>query len=569
MAGFIPTASEFVPIAIFLGLFFSLVLYVKYLNRLNLRSVGSDMCLSAVFIQITLLGVPLWMSKEFSINFAGQLIVVVLTLFAWMVTVWLLRRRKPSRTRSTNLFSRFIDYLKQQSNIRECLSFILGAFAMCISLMMILDVIEFGISDWITRTTHLLIASLVSVFIGYGGYSIYRYLQNEQLTQSFEKFSKEITRDNVLMTVQTGGTQMHDRDPTQPVVDIIRGSIMKGVLGPSMFGLEILKKSCMELLTTSGMRKQSLERINLHFVGHIDDIGKLALRMDEDEVANESIESIGEIGVCAVSKGLEVPVEDILRRLSEYYDVLHHKEFEIMKLTVAKSIGRIGKAAAARGIKSPPTKAVNMLGIIGAPAVRDRDKNAISEIIAALFAIGMESAVNSLEGPVRQSALKLRDMGSSAVQNCMVDEALQIVANLEEMGTAAASNKLELGTEQVIWSLKDMGVTYGYQHVESGINAAVGALGSVGLESSLRKLDDAVDQALWSLKEISSYPISEGLEKSIARSAQVFASLAEFEQDRVDRTLKDLQRYFGSDEAARYERFDREYRAASKAAGSR
>jgi hypothetical protein len=158
--------------------------------------------------------------------------VTVIALLLWIISVWLLQRRKPSRTRSANIYQKFIDYLKKQSNIRESLSYVLGAFTITASLMMVLDF-----------------------------------------------FYKEITRDNILITVQSTGTRKYDRDPTQPIVDIIRGSIMRGVLGPSIFGLEILKNSCIELLTTSGMRRKSLDKVTSHFISQIDEIGKLALKM--------------------------------------------------------------------------------------------------------------------------------------------------------------------------------------------------------------------------------------------------------------------------------------------------
>jgi hypothetical protein len=568
MSNVIFTAFEFVPIAIFSAIFFFMALFIKYTNRLTIRSVGSDICLGALFIQITLLAMPVWMSGEVSINIAAHMAVTVIALLIWIISVWLLKRRKPSRIRSANIYQKFIDYLKKQSNIRESLSYVLGAFTITASLMMVLDFISLKPATWNLQAVRIVLLVPCSVIIGMAGYYVYRYLQKEQLNQTFERFYKEITRDNILITVQSTGTRKYDRDPTQPIVDIIRGSIMRGVLGPSIFGLEILKNSCIELLTTSGMRRKSLDKVTSHFISQIDEIGKLSLKMDEDESAAGSIRIIGEIGECAISRGIEVPVEDILRRLFEYYDVLQLRGYEIMKMTIIDAISRIGSAAAAHGIGSIPPRSGDMLGTIGASAVRDKDRSVIKEISTALYDIGKESASNSLESSVKQTALKLRDIGVSAVQNDMAEEANQIVSYLEVQGTIAASNKLELGTEQAIWSIKDIGVAYGYQHMETGINAAVGALGNIGMESSSRKLDDAVDQALWSLKEVSRYAIADGLDSSIKQSARSFARLAIPEEDKVTATVKDIRKYFDADEAKRFSKFEQEYISALKAAGT-
>jgi hypothetical protein len=545
-----------------------MALLIKYTNRLTIRSVGSDICLGALFIQITLLAMPVWMSGEVSINIAAHMVITIAALILWITSVWLLKHRKPSRIHSANIYHKFIDYLKKQSNIRESLSYVLGAFTITTSLMMVLDFISLEPATWNLQAVQIVLLMPSSVITGMAGYYVYRFLQKEQLNQTFKRFYKEITRDNILITVQSTGTRKYNHDPTQPIVDIIRGSIMRGVLGPSIFGLELLKKSYIELLTTSGMRRKSLDLVTSHFISQIDEIGKLALKMDEDESATLSIRIIGEIGECAISRGIEEPVEDILRRLFEYYEFLQLRGYEIMKMIIIEAISRIGSAAAAQGIESIPPRSGDMLGTIGASSIRDNDRSAIKEISKALYNIGKESAVSSLESAVKQTALKLRDIGVSTVQNDMVQEANQIVFYLEVQGMTAASNKLDLGTEQAIWSIKDIGEAYGYQHMETGINAAVIALENIGMESSSKKLGDAVDQTLWSLKEVSRYAIADGLDSSIKQSARSFARLATQEEDKVTATLKDIRKYFGIDKAERFGKFEREYTSALKAAGT-
>lgn len=567
MAGFIPTVFEFVPIAVLTALIIFVVLYIKQVGQQNLRSAGADICLGAVFIQITLLAAPIWASA--AINVAGHIIVVTLTLLAWILSIWLLKKRKPSRIFSTHIGGKLFESINKSLNFRELLSFILGIFFLSISLMMMLNVIGFGSRDLTVQFTHLTLAVASSLVTGYAGYGIHRYLQNEQFAQQFDRFSSKITGDNVLITIQTGGSQIHERDPVQPVVDIIRGSIMKGVLGPSLFGLKILKERCIEIMATSGMRQQNLNKAALHFISHIYEISTLAMRMDEDEVAIESVKSMSEIGEAAVFKGLESAAEDILRKLIEMYDAVQLKEFEILNLAIIDAISRIGSASAAIGIEASALKASSMLGNVGASAVRDRQKTIMDTIITVLYVIGEASAINSLERTLKQTAVKLRDMGTSSVQSDMTDEALHIMSNLEKLGMAAASNKLELATEHVLWSIKDIGIACGYQHNEKGINAAVHAFAVIGLESDLRKMDDVFDQALWSLKEVCRYPIAEELENATRKSAHSFARLAAAESEKVEKSIQDLKQYFGSDETGRFSTFETLYSEEKKKTGAR
>ena len=570
MLGFIPVIFQFVPITIFSAFFILIIFWVKYVNKVDLKSVGSDICLCAVFIQITLLAMPIWMSYGIYFNILGHVTVTVLTVLMWLMTVWLLKHGKASRTRSPGFFHKIADYIRRQGNIRESLSYILGTFAFTISLMMILNMVWYSQEYIMNQTVLFMLAILSSAAIGYGGYNIYQYLQNEQYSQSFERFVKEITRDNVLMSIQQGSNQMHDRDPVQPVVDIMRGSIMEGIPGPSLYGLNLLEKSCIELLTDSGLRRTNLNKITSHYITHIDDFGKLALRMDEDEAASNSIHSMAEIGICAVSKDLETSVEDILQRLSEYYEILQLKEFEVMKLSVTEGISQVGSAAGAHGMESASLKSGNILDRMGALEVRNRDRTALKEIITALYNIGNESIGTEQESSVKHIAIKLRNIGISAIQTGQTDEALQIVTNLEELGITAASNTMEVGTRQIIWSLKDIGVAYGYQQTETGINMSVNALGNIGRKSSQYQLNDAVEQALWSLKEVSRFPITDGMEASIKKSAMSFAGMAELENDKVEQTLLDIKQYFHSgDVAERFNKFEHEYFSARKTAGAR
>jgi len=416
MSVFISIIFEFVPIVIFLAIFLLMVLWIKYVNRLNLQSVGSDIGLSALFIQITLLAAPVWMSLQISINIIGHVTMTVFIFTMWILTVWLLKPRKPSRRQSIHLLSKVLDLFKKQSNAMESLSYVLGTFTLSLSLMMILNMVRFHQVDWRNQAVFLSLAALSSIAVGYGGYSLYRYLQDEQYSQSFKRFFNEITRDNILLTIQSGSTHVHDRDPVQPVVDIIRGSIMEGEPGPSLFGLNKLKKSCIELHTSSGMRRTNLNKVTLHYAAHIDEIGKLALRMEQDEVALESVRSLGEIGVYAASHDIGISVKDILQRLSEYYEVLQLKDFETMKLTVTHAISQIGSSAAAHGIEHASMKACDILDRNVTIDIRNNNSAQLKETTTALLNIGKQSVVNGQQSSIKHICIKLRDLGTSAVQ---------------------------------------------------------------------------------------------------------------------------------------------------------
>jgi len=136
------------------------------------------------------------------------------------------------------------------------------------------------------------------------------------------------------------------------------------------------------------MRHQSLDRVTSHFISQIDEISKLALKMDEDESAVGAIRIIGEMGECAISRGNEVLEWDILQRFFEYYNVLQFRGYESMKMTIIDSISLIGSTAVAHGIESIPQRSGDMLGTIGASAIKDKNSGVVKEKSAALYNIG-------------------------------------------------------------------------------------------------------------------------------------------------------------------------------------
>jgi len=114
------------------------------------------------------------MSGKVSINIAAHMVITIAALILWIISVWLLKRRKPSRTCSDNIYHKFIDYLKKQGNIRESLSYVLGAFTITTSLMMVLDFISPEPATWNLQAVRIVLLVLSSVIIGMSGYYVYR-----------------------------------------------------------------------------------------------------------------------------------------------------------------------------------------------------------------------------------------------------------------------------------------------------------------------------------------------------------------------------------------------------------
>lgn len=148
--------------------------------------------------------------------------------------------------------------------------------------------------------------------------------------------AEEITKENILsVRFEESG----DKDPIQPIVDIVRGSMMKYDYETSRDGIMTISKRTKDMIKddTFKDRENALNHIFFHFIS----IGNLAASKEDDGTAREVIASLCENGLMAMK---------------------HRLPYSTLK--ALDGIKKVGMAGATKKLRSTTHKSVEAWGEI-------------------------------------------------------------------------------------------------------------------------------------------------------------------------------------------------------------
>ena len=239
-----------------------------------------------------------------------------------------------------------------------------------------------------------------------------------------KRLSDEITRDKLLKYIEFAKTSkgVETRtvdDPVQPIVDIIRGSLMRYDLETTRDGLKEIAEQAIKIIDSD----EDME-ISRHFCDHLTRVGRLAISREDEESTIEVIENLG----------------DFAKSTAE-------KELAFATAGAARSLGEVGKAAAEKGLAFATEEAAESLREVGRAAAKNNLKYATERAAESLEEVGRTAAGKGLEGATRR-----------------------VVESLVEIGKAAAAKKgLEGATERAAESLAELAIL----NREIAINTAI------------------------------------------------------------------------------------------------
>jgi len=153
------------------------------------------------------------------------------------------------------------------------------------------------------------------------------------------RLAEKIEKDSVLKFIEHSS---HQEDPLQPIVDIVRAAVMKYDFETARNGIADIKERCLAIVSEysteygSKEEKEGVKKSVAHFSNHLKEIAKLAIERDNEEVAIEAINNLGEIGMECIEKGLfgkiRITIEsvppDANVTITKYYKPLPFKEIK-------------------------------------------------------------------------------------------------------------------------------------------------------------------------------------------------------------------------------------------------
>jgi hypothetical protein len=298
-----------------------------------------------------------------------------------------------------------------------------------------------------------------------------------------KRLAIEITKDKILNS---------KKDPVQPIMDIIHGSIMKYDLETTRVGLRVVTDQMLEIVCPDDEKK-----VSRHFFDRLMRVGRLAISREDAESTIEFSKNFENFAKSTAEKGLGYATEDAVRSLEEIGKAAAEKGLGYATTCAEWSLGEVGKAAAEKGLEGATTCAVMSLREVGKAAAEKGLEDAMFAVISigkvgkAAVEKGLGYAVNAVE--------PLEAVGKAAVEKGLENVATYAVWTLGEIGEAAAEKGLEDVTESAAFLLGEIGEAAAEKGLEDAAGSAAFLLGEVGEAAAEKGLEGATTQAAWSL----------------------------------------------------------------------
>ncbi len=195
---------------------------------------------------------------------------------------------------------------------------------------------------------------------------------------------------------------LSSKDPIQPIIDIVHGSIMKYDIATTRVGLEAVTERIIEIIETDDKNK-----ITRSFCKHLERVGRLAISRGDEESAIEVIKNLEKFGKSLAEKRIVDAVNTVAWSLKLIETNALEKRAENVATTAVESLGEIGKTANEKGavsaaievarhlalaakdamdqsVERTASKAVGYLGLVGIGIARDRAGGRIT-VVARFF----------------------------------------------------------------------------------------------------------------------------------------------------------------------------------------
>ncbi len=290
-----------------------------------------------------------------------------------------------------------------------------------------------------------------------------------------------ITKENILAAIKEEKTVERDvfqpinvdmeKDPIQPIIDIVRGSLMKYDHETVREGLRAIGDSTINIIKYEKFGEDKKERILKHISSHLTRLGKLAASREDEDSANEAIINLQKIGETTAEQKLDVATEQVV-----------------------ESLGWIGKTSAEYKLKGLTMQTLSILETVGEAAVKNQLNGSARRTVESLDWIGSIAAKQKSKDETQVAAFYLEELGKVAAEYKLEYAAQQVAMHLGLIGKVAAEHKLEDATWQTASSLRGIGVAAAEKNLGNVTYWAAFSLKEVGIEAANHKLVKTLQQ---------------------------------------------------------------------------
>ncbi len=248
-----------------------------------------------------------------------------------------------------------------------------------------------------------------------------------------------------------------EKDPIQPIIDIIRGSMMKYDCETVRDGLKAIGDSTIHIFRNNTLDDDGEYKISEHIFHHLISFGKLAVNKEDEESALGVINTLQENGIATTKLERKTAAEWAIDSLAQIGLAAAERKLEDTTWKVVISLGLVGAESALQKLNLVAGKAAYYIESVGKTAAEKNLKIVVQDAAEVLSLIGETSAVQKLEEATLQTVKSLEAIGIAATKQNLEEVTFQTVKSLEAVGLVTSKNQNEIATRQVVESLLNIG----------------------------------------------------------------------------------------------------------------
>ncbi len=268
---------------------------------------------------------------------------------------------------------------------------------------------------------------------------IWKTLEMLKPSTVINMLAEGITKESILSANASDrwGEINVEKDPTQPIIDIVRIALMKYDIETIRDGLGAVRKHAEYILRNENIEKNEEEKILQHLFVHLLRFGELSASKYNDESTWIAIDNMTKIGIVTVEQKLEGAAFFATVSLMRVGGSAAKHKLEGATIGVAKSFRDIGKTAIEQRLEIVAMETVSSLKLIGEVAAKQKLKVATEEIVISIIRIGRVLTEYKLVSEIPDVSLSLKEMGKVAAENDHIkaaDVAQQAAEVFERIG---------------------------------------------------------------------------------------------------------------------------------------
>ena len=237
--------------------------------------------------------------------------------------------------------------------------------------------------------------------------------------------SEEITKSNILSTIKIESEMFFDKDPVQPINDIIRASSIRNDFETAMIGSRAFENKINYIFHKENLSDDELKKILKFFSTHLRRLGKISSENGIGDSTMLIMNNLCENGIISIK---ELFVDEA------WWAVF--------------SIGRVGEAEANQKMEITVLLAAKSLGKIGIQAIENKLNDVIWLSIFYLEKIGEASSEQKLENSTIEVISSINQIVKVAIENKFEITTYQALESLNKIKNAAFAQNLDFATQK-------------------------------------------------------------------------------------------------------------------------